>query len=272
LKKQIRLATLALVLAALSMFGAAVRADIVVGSFDASRAGQANIADGFLTTQARASLQSHFPGSTITTAPSLTPAFLSGLDVLIVSSVNNSGGIVPLSASEQTALFNYVLGGGTVLILAEEYLDHVSAQSLLTPFGITIDDDHVSGLQYGTILNPAHPIFDGPFGVQSQFAVLGSGVFTDLGPYATSLATMDSTGYPILASIEAGALGPGSGRVILMPDATPFADPIVDGYFSEAETLFLNTVAYLVPEPASGTLACMAMIVVSLGLRRRKRS
>ena len=182
---------------------------------------------------------------------------------MIVASVKDSGGIVPLSAAEKSALLNYVLGGGTALVLAEEYVDHASAQSLLDPFGITIADDGVSGLQYGTILNPSHPIFDGPFGVQSAFAVLGSGIFTDLGPYATSLATMDSTGFPILASIEAGVLGPGSGRVILMPDASPFADPIVEGYFSEAETLFLNTVAYLVPEPASSALAGVGLVVVS---------
>lgn len=239
--------------------GAAVSAGITVGTFDASRAGFANLDDGLLATQARASLLSNFPGSTIVTTPTLTPSFLASVDVMFVISVKDGGGISPLSAGEQSALFNHVLGGGTAFILAEEYLDHDSAQSVVTPFGVTIADDGVNGLQYGTVLNPSHPIFSGPFGVQSEFAVLGSGIFTSLGPYATSLSTMNSTGFSILATIEAGALGPGSGRVILMPDATPFADPVVDGYFSEAETLFLNSIAYLVPEPTSYALGAFAL-------------
>lgn len=270
MKKQ-PLIVLVLLLSLWVFDGATARAAITVGSFDASRAGEANLATGIFTTQLRASLAANFPGSTIATTPSLTPAFLSSVDVMIVASANNFDGITPLSPAEQSALFNHVLGGGTAMILAEEYLDHTSAQSLLTPFGVTIADDGRSGLQYGTILNPAHPLFDGPFGVQSQFAVLGSGIFTSLGPYATSLSTMDSTGFPILATIEAGALGPGSGRVILLPDATPFADPIAEGYFSEAETLFLNSIAFLVPEPTSYALGGIGLVALGLVGRRRRR-
>ena len=246
------------------------RAGITVGSFDAARAGFANLADGLFTSQLRASLYANFPGATIATTPTLTPAFLSSVDVMIVASANSGGGITPLSAAEQLALFNHVQGGGTAVILADEYVDHTSAQSLLTPFGITMADDLETGLQYGTILNPSHPIFDGPFGVQSEFAVLGAGIFTDLGPYATSLSTMNSTGFPILAAIEAGAIGPGSGRVIVMADATPFADPIADGYFSEAEVLFLNTIAYLVPEPSSVALAGAGLLAVVVVAWRRQ--
>ena len=43
------------------------------------------------------------------------------------------------------------------------------------------------------------------------------------------------------------------GRVLMFGDVSAFADPIVDGgYFSQGETLFLNSVAFVsVPEPGS---------------------
>jgi len=101
--------------------------------------------------------------------------------------------------------------------------------------------------------------------------VLGAGIFTNIGPYATTLATMNSTGLPIFTVIEAGVLGPGSGRVLLFSDATPFADPIGDGFFAQSETMFLNSIQYLVPEPTTGVLAGFALLSVFAFRRARKR-
>lgn len=244
---------------------------VVVGVFDASRAGEANLVTGLFTTQVRASTLAHFPGTTFATTPTLTSAFLSGVNVAILASPNNDGGITPLSAGEQTALLNFVKGGGTALILADAYSSVSSSQSLVAPFGMTIVDDGVSGLQMGTIQNPSHPIFNGPFGVQSQIGVLGAGVFTNLGPYAASLAKMNSTNLPIVAAIERNAISAGSGRVLIYSDASLFADPIADGFFSEAETLYLNSFQYLIPEPSSYVLAGLGMAVVGyLGVKRRR--
>lgn len=236
-----------------------------IGTFDSSRGGAANLVDGAITSLARASLAVNFPDATIASAPTLTPSFLAGLDLLIVSSARDgSSGISPLSAAEQAALFDFVLAGGSAMLLAEVYVDDASAQSLVGTFGMSVVDDGLIGLQPGTIQNPGHPVFDGPYGVQPFVAVYGAGVFTDLGPYANSLATMDANGLPIIATIESGVLGPGSGRVFIMADATPFADPIAQGYFAESEVVFLNTVHYLmVPEPATGLLLTMAMFILA---------
>jgi hypothetical protein len=246
---------------------------VVVGVFDASRAGDANLATGIFATQVRASTLSHFSGTTFATTPTLTSAFLSGVNVAILASPNTSDGITPLSASEQTALLNFIKGGGTALILADAYSSVSSSQSLIAPFGMTVVDDGVSGLQMGTIQNPSHPIFNGPFGVQAQIGVLGAGVFTNLGPYSTSLAKMDSTNLPIVAAIERNAINAGSGRVLIYSDASLFADPIADGFFAQAETLYLNSFQYLIPEPSSYVLAGFGLAVVGyLGVTRRRQA
>jgi hypothetical protein len=246
---------------------------VVVGVFDASRAGDASIATGSFATQARASMLSHFPGTTIAATSTLTSGFLSGVNVAIIASPNTVDGITPLSAGEKTALLNFVKGGGTALILADAYSSEVSSQSIVAPFGMTVVDDNVSGLQMGTIQNPSHPIFNGPFGVQSLIGVLGAGVITNLGPYATSLATMDSTGLPIVAAIERNAINAGSGRVLIYSDASLFADPVAEGFFSEAETLFLNSFQFLIPEPSSYVLAFIGMATVGyLGISRRRKT
>jgi hypothetical protein len=246
---------------------------VVVGVFDASRAGEANLATGSFATQVRASTLSHFSGTTFATTPTLTSAFLSGVNVAIIASPKTSGGITPLSASEQTALLNFVKGGGTALLLADTYSSVSSSQSIVAPFGMTVVDDGLEGLQMGTIQNPSHPIFNGPFGVQSQIGVLGAGVFTNLGPYAASLAKMNSLNLPIVAAIERNAINAGSGRVLIYSDASLFADPITDGFFSEAETLYLNSFAYLIPEPSSYVMAAVGIFAVgAIGFKRRRKT
>ena len=212
----------------------------------------------------------NFPGSTISSTSTLTPAFLSGVDVLFLISAQADGvGITPLSAAEKSAVYNFVLGGGGAIMMAEDYTDHPSAQSLVDPFGVTIADDGVSGLQSCT--TPSHPIFDGPFGTQPFYVVYGSGAFTNLGPYATSVSQEQSTSLPVIASLESGVLGPGSGRVLMFGDVSAFADPIVDGgYFPQGEKLFLNSIAFVAaPEPTSIALAGVGLLAVALlGWRR----
>jgi hypothetical protein len=244
------------------------------GTFNFSRAGATNFLDGSVTTMARASLFSHFPGSTLVGTSTLTPGFLSGVDVLVIASVQNGGGISPLTVAEQNALFSFVSNGGSAMIISEGYTPSLAAaKSMVLPFGMQIEDDGVTGLQPSTIEVPSHPIFNGPFGVQTYMAAYGSGIFTNLGPYATSLATMDVNGLPIIAGIESNQIAPGSGRVLFFADATPFADPSIDGGFEQAEVMYLNSIQYLlVPEPSSYALAVIGLLTITGVGRMRRRS
>ena len=70
-------------------------------------------------------------------------------------------------------------------------------------------------------------------------------MFTDLGPNTKSLATMDANGTPVLAVIERGALGPGSGPVVIMSDANAFVDRARSGFFPAHEALYLNIFKFL---------------------------
>ena len=258
------------------------QAGFVLGTFDETRASTANVL-GPLATDAIASLNANFPGNTFVTGPTLTAEFLAGVDVLLITSVDTTPdetptlGITPLSGGEQTALFDFVQAGGRAFLLVDGFAPYLAAgQSMLDPFGMTIVDDGLTGLLNVTPTTNTHPVINGPFGETTSISMVGAGLFTDLGPFATSLATMDATGLPVLAAIENDALGAGSGRVVLMTDTTAFINDDLGGFFSEGETLFLNTIEYLrVPEPSGQSLAALGAggvgLAVASGLRRRRR-
>ena len=80
----------------------------------------------------------------------------------------------------------------------------IANESLLDPFGLDVDGT-IGGPFDVTVAAPAlSPVTDGPFGVVSLLAYSYPGGFTNLGPYATSLASF-SLG-DALAVIEPGAL------------------------------------------------------------------
>jgi hypothetical protein len=247
-------------------------AGLVIGTFDTTRSSTANVASGPYAEEARAAIATNFPGSSFLTSPTLTPQFLSQINILLITAdKTDTVGITPLSASEQTAMVNYVIAGGSAFLLADGYF-LTSAQSLVSPFGVTLVDDGKSGYQSVTPTTHLHPVINGPFGDTTQITMYGAGLFTNLGPHAVSLATMDSTHQPVLATIESHALGSSSGRVILMADSTTFADSGDGGFFTEHKTLFLNSMQYLaVPEPSGWVLAVFAGLTFAGTALARKR-
>lgn len=255
--------------------GSSSASALVIGTFDSSRTGIANLDTGLFSTQSRNSLDANYPGLTFSSAPTLTPTFLAGIDILVIHPVNFPGAISPLVADERSALFEYVAGGGNALLLLEVDPSGsaivTASQSIAGVFGLTIVDDGLDGYLYGTAANPAHPIFSGPFGTQASVILGGAGVFTNLGPYAQGMMNMDASGLPVIAAIEAGAIAPGSGRVILTSDIHMFSDDSV-GFFSSHQTLHSNMFAWLhpVPEPSSMTLAVAALIGGGFLVRRRR--
>lgn len=253
------------------------RGDFVLGTFDSTRATTANLATGLYTQELLASLNAHYPGMSIDTAPTLSPSFLAGVDVLVISSaMTDLVGITPLSAGEQAALADFVQAGGRACLVVDGWAPFIAAaQSIVSPFGMTIIDDGLTGIRNATPTTHAHPVINGPFGDTTGIAMFGAGLFTNLGPYATSLATLDGTGLPALAAIEAQALGSTSGRVVLVADASPFVDGADGGFFPLSETFILNTMEYLlVPEPSGWILAIPAasglgLTIAARSLRRR---
>jgi hypothetical protein len=253
-----------LVLAVLSILVftalAPVRAAVVVGTFDLARGGIGS----FVPTPA---IELYSPGLTVTTTSELTPAYLATIDVLLIGGqFSDTTTVSPLSASEQSALFNFVSAGGNFGFLGEREgqggpTGDASRESFLDPFGI--DTMGNSSATSATFTNPLHPVADGPFGTITQYGLNGSGWYDNLGPYAVALATEDDTNQPVLLVIESGIISPTSGRVLLGADSSTEVN---------APLALANSVAYLVPVPEPSSLVLGALGLVGLVVwKRRKR-
>jgi hypothetical protein len=248
---------------------APLHAAIVVGSFDVPRGGFDSLADAPEQADARAGIQLIRPDATFSSTNTLTGAYLSSVDVFILggqTGINTA--VSPLSAAEQSALVNFVLDGGNLAIFTEnEEQDPIngaaSRASFLSPFGLA-----TSGLSLApsaTVVNPSHPIADGPFGTLTEIDTFRSGWYTDLGPYAHPIANENQFGMTMLATIEYGVMGPTSGRVAFIADSSVFDPGMASG-----PLLFANLTAYLVPEPGGVVLGAIgAACLAAFGIRRR---
>jgi hypothetical protein len=258
-----------LILAVASLVvGPTALAGLVVGGFDGTRAGSDNIIDGSSANNAVASLLEHFPDTSLVGTPQMTPAFLEGVDILVLTPA------ATLSAAEQAAFLGFVNNGGRALLLADGYGDYFDRSlSYLEPLGVWYDRLPTRDVIKTLPIAPSHPVIDGPFGVVAEVYVANAGMFTGLGPYAHSLIEIPATSKSVFAVIEQGALGPNSGRIAMFADSNAFLDPENGGsFFTESHiALFLNSINFLaVPEPSSLTLvgAACAMGGVFAGLRR----
>ena len=172
-----------------------------------------------------------FPSATITASSSLDPAYLSTINVLVISSayLGANAAIAPLSAAEQTALVNFILGGGSAILVSDNDLAYKAASnSFNNPFGVDVTGT-LAGVVTGTVTNPSHPVTNGPFGAPTVFTAVYAGYFESLGVNATSLATFDANGQPGVAVIDRNVLAPGSGSVVFFSDNFP-----IDRYSMDA--------------------------------------
>ena len=214
---------------------------LVIGAFNASRGGIFSLSNGANAAAMRTSIQSNFSGATFVGSSTLTPAFLSGVDVLWLNSVSsNSTSTPPLSAAEQGALLSFVNAGGGVLIFGENgaYED----ESLLDPFGATTSGV-LTELQTGTITNTTHVVTNGPFGTVQTIRGNYSGSITTLGS-ATSLGSWNSSGQSSVAVVDPGVLAPGSGRVVLFSDVNLYSDQLTA---ADNSKLVLNALSAVAP-------------------------
>ena len=179
---------------------------MIVGGFDASRGGFESLAPGQDSALAT-DISTAYPGTTFTFSNTLTSTFLSGVQVAILGvATTDASAVTPLSTSEQSALLNFVLAGGTALIFADNSTFASGAPatnaSFLSPFGVTITGT-LSGTQTAPIINPTGPLTS-PYSV-SSFVGNFTGYFSNIGQ-GQVLANFGA-GEPAIDYFAPGVLG-----------------------------------------------------------------
>lgn len=248
----------------------------VVGGLNAAAGGFESLAPGEDSALAN-DISTAFPGTTFQFTGTLTPAFLSGVNVVIMGdATTDSSAIAPLSASAQTALFNFVLGGGTAILFSDNSTFDPNAPavnaSLVSPFGVTAAGT-LSGGVAAPILNLTGPL-TGPFTPVTSFTTNYPGYYTNTGG-GTVLAEFNNN--PSEAAIDyfaPGFFGPGSGAVVLFSDSNAMIAG--DALTTTNLNVVLNalaltgTTATAAPEP--GTLTLFGAAAGLLAVMSRKRA
>jgi hypothetical protein len=250
-------------------------AALVVGGFSPTRVGDSSLSVGPFAEEMRAAIVDDYPGTTFVGIDTLSASSLNGVNYLIVGAPTFTTPVF-LSSAEQTALRNYIMGGGAALIFIDNDTyagvptSDDSNETFLDPLGMD-SIGRVPSRSNATANAPLHPVINGPAGSVVSIATNFGGWFENLGPNATGLAQYDANGMTAVAAIAPGALGPSSGGVVFIGDADALVDSADGGLYGAADnaTFFRNAVAFsIVPEPSIGALWMGGGIL--LGLRRRK--
>jgi hypothetical protein len=231
----------------------------VVGSFNQSRGGFDSLDDPGQAAQKALILSLH-PEVTFSSTSTLTSAYLSTVNTMIIGDgFDVSHTITALSASEQSALFQFVSNGGNLAVFTENnnydlVNGDASRASLLSPFGLATTGWIVNDTA-NIVAPPTHPIALGPGGPLTHFDLHNTGWLTNLGPYADTIAVESALGMAVMAAIERAAITPTSGRAVFLTDSSVFDNGFVFG-----PVLAANLVGYLVPEPGLAPQAALALL------------
>lgn len=222
-------------------------AQTAIGCWNTTRAGTWSLSDGSDVSSFRSAVTSAFPGMKFSPTSTLTSAYLSKIDVLIIAvPTGGFSDTTPLSSSEQTALLNFVIAGGRALIFTDNDTAASNGStvnnSYVNPFGVTATGTLNSNPESVTVTNPsASPVTNGFMGTVSSYNTGWPGWYSSLGSYASSLATLDANGETALAVIPPGGINAGSGAVVMFSDSTYLANGYLD---SAMQSLTLNAIAY----------------------------
>lgn len=249
-------------------------AEVIIGGFNTGRVGDASITQGPLTEELRAAISNAFPGATFASTGTLTPAFLSTVNFLIVGAPTVTSP-TSLSSVEQTNLLNYVTVGGGAFIFSENDsyagvpTSDQANETFLDPFGVD-STGTIQSATMATVSNPTHPVMSGPFGPVTSVSTYYPGWFDNPGAHGVSLANYDFNDQPAVLAISRGALSPGSGGVVFIGDANVLVDSGDGGNFGDADNqaLLLNSIRFAIPEPSM--LALTAGAGIFLAARRRR--
>lgn len=263
--------------AVLAGLAGSASANVVIGSFTATSDTPAGHSQRPFATDPTYSdihldLSTNFAattGQTLTVAAPITTASsstLSGDNVFVLDEVST---LDPLSASEVTALKNFVLAGHDLVLISDtSAFGKFGSNQVLSALGegsIGAGTGGISGNTLGLITHSGLST-SGPFGTlvpnTSTFATFEAGTINP-GPDVNVIGTAGSNN--MLAEIPAGKLGAGAGSVLIASSAF-FQNTDVTGNDNN-RILFENYLAS-VPEPTAVSFLAFGAI----GLLRRRRA
>jgi len=224
---------------------------ITVGGFDASRGGWGSLATGNFLVNFRGRLvTSNFPGVTfvLTSAPTLTPAYLATLDILVITSPSsNTSAITPLSQAEQEAVSAFIQGGGRFLISSDNPgfggpNTQNANNSVLGPIGMAAGGTMLPGRQSMRSTVAGSPLVSGRSGSWSTVDTDYPGTWTSTGNATVVASINGDPSLPALAQFDVGDLGPASARGVVIADVDALSE-----YGGFNIVMVKNIVDYLIP-------------------------
>ncbi|MBL8761050.1 MAG: hypothetical protein JNL50_07070, partial [Phycisphaerae bacterium] len=187
------------------------------------------------------SIQIAFPGATATGTSTLTDSYLSGVDVLFLTSgkkhTGASNAITALTASERAAVLSFVQSGKGVIVAIDNSDFEAANESILDAFGL----DSSAKLGASELMSMGDTaettIVNGRFGAIASLPTFWPGVIDNAA--SDTVAGRFTNGSPGLTVLPRGALGAGSGPVVILTDMSTLTNTYLAG---EAMALVLNAV------------------------------
>lgn len=202
---------------------------------------------------------------TLTQLNSVTAATLAGSNAFISSWWSDGE-----SASSVTAVVNFFLGGGDLILFQDDFFH----DAIGTALGLsTLGSD-------GSASNGISPLFNGPFGIATDVNQFGNTGFLDAGDIAAhggTIGGLNGAGQATSAYWGAGQYAAGAGQLVIIADVDMVSNAYVNHYspVDSGGVFGLNSVAYIVdggavPEPATWGLMLLGFGGLGAVLRRQR--
>lgn len=193
------------------------------------------------------------PGAVI-----LNDAYLSTIEVFYTGPLTD--GASDLMPTEQAALRDWVMGGGSLIVTTDIGSSVSSGDSILSLFGGAMSDDPIWSDAYATAVG-THPITHGV----SRIAV-GTPLPMAPGPDMEVLALHGRDDAIIAMVLDSGHAASGRGRVAMFGDHNMFDDVRL----TQNEQLVDQLITWAIPEPSTGMLLALGLAATSARRRRHE--
>ena len=187
------------------------------------------------------SVQIAFPGVNITGTSTLTDSYLAGVDVLFLASgkkhTGASNAITSLTAAERTSLLNFVKGGKGAIIAIDNSDFEAANESILDAFALDASGKLGASESMSVGESSESTIVNGRFGTISSVPTFWPGVIDNAAiDRVVGRFTSGATG---LAVIPRGAIGAGSGPIVILSDMSTLTNTYLA---QDAMALVLNSI------------------------------